>query len=133
MGPATVLTFNLAPEDFARLRALAASLDIRVKAVPPESFTLPLGAMLGIPVNAANAPAAGENFTEPMLLMCNLDAARFDRFLALLRSPGLPRIPLKAVLTPHNVGWSAIRLHGELRAEHEAMGHAREKGIGKRE
>lgn len=121
MAPATVLTFNLPEADFERLRALAASLGIRAKAVPPESFTLPLGAMLGIPVGPSKAPVNGQSFDNPMLLMCNLDARQFDRLLQLLRTPGLPRIPLKAVLTPHNVGWSAIQLHGELLREHEAM------------
>ena len=72
MAPATVLTFNLPEADFERLRALAASLGIRAKAVPPESFTLPLGAMLGIPVGPSKAPVNGQSFDDPMLLMCNL-------------------------------------------------------------
>lgn len=127
MTPATVLTFNLSDADNARIRALAQSLSIRLKAVPPESFTLPLGAMLGIPVAPVRIQAQASGFSEPMLLMCNFDEAQFNRFLELLRVPGLPRVPLKAVLTPHNVGWNALQLHEELRSEHEAMARARKK------
>lgn len=120
MIPATVLTFNVSDADFNKMRALAAPLGLRFKAVPPESFTMPLGGMLGMP--AGNAAASdGEPFSDPMLLMCNLNERQFHQLLQLLRAPGLPRVPLKAVLTPHNVGWNALRLHGELVREHEAM------------
>ena len=125
MIPPTVLTFNLPPDVHARIRGLAAAIGVRVKAVPPESFSMPLGAMLGIPAGPANAPAEAEGFSDPMLLMCNLDEARFNRFLQLLRGPGLPRIPLKAVLTPHHAGWNALQLHAELAREHEAMTRGR--------
>lgn len=122
MLPATVLTFNLPVDVHARIRGLAVALGIRVKAVPPESFATPLGAMLGIPAAPADAPAEVGGFSDPMLLMCNLNEAQFNHFLQMLRGPGLPRIPLKAVLTPHNVGWNALQLHDELAREHEAMG-----------
>lgn len=121
MAPATVLTFNLNEPDFVRLRGLSAAMGIRVKAVPPESFTLPLGGMLGIPTGPINAAPVGESFRDAMLLMCNLNEQQFNQFLQMLRAPGLPRIPLKAVLTPHNASWSAIQLHEELLREHEAM------------
>ena len=118
---ATVLAFNLAASDFARVRSLSAALGIRAKLVPPESFTLPIGAMLGIPVSPQSPPASLASFSDPMLLMCNLDENQFNQFLQFMRGPGMPRVPLKAVLTPHNVGWSAIALHDELSREHEAM------------
>ena len=122
MLPATVLTFNLPVDVHARIRGLAVALGIRVKAVPPERFALPLGALLGIPTGPAGVPKEAGGFSDPMLLMCNLDEAQFNRFLQMLRGPGLPRIPLKAVLTPHNVGWNALQLHDELAREHAAMG-----------
>lgn len=121
MLPATLLIFNLPDGEITKLRGLCVPLGLRVKAVPPESFTLPMGAMLGMPAASADAPAAGGSFTEPMLLMCNLTEDQFNRLLSLLRGPGLPRIPLKAVLTPHNVGWNALQLHAALNEEREMM------------
>ena len=122
MIPATVLTFNLPDDVHARIDSLAATLDIRVVAVAPERFALPLGALLGIPTGPAGVPKEAGGFSDPMLLMCNLDEAQFNRFLQMLRGPGLPRIPLKAMLTPHNVSWNAVQLHDELAREHAAMG-----------
>lgn len=121
MLPATLLIFNLPDAELMKLRGLCVPLDLRLKAVPPESFTLPLGAMLGMPVAPADAPVPVDSFTEPMLLMCNLTEDQFNRLLALLRGPGMPRIPLKAVLTPHNVGWNALQLHAALNEEREMM------------
>lgn len=121
MAQALVLTFNLPEAAFARIRALAETIDVRVEAVPPGNFALPIGALLGLPVRPPDVPSEGGGFSDPMLVMCNLDEAQFNRFLQMLREPGLPRIPLKAVLTPHNVGWNALQLHGELSREHEAM------------
>ena len=121
MNQALVLTFNLPEDVFARVRSLSAAFGVRVKAVPPESFTLPVGAMAGIPAKAVHVPVEHAFFVEPMLLMCNLDEAQFNQFLRMLRTPGIPRIPLKAVLTPHNVGWNALMLYEELSREHEAM------------
>lgn len=121
MAQALVLTFNLPQAAHERIRALAAAHGVRVKAVPPESFTLPVGAMAGIPVHPLDIPTACGSFQAPMLLMCNLDEGQFNGFLRLLREPGLPRIPLKAVLTAHNVSWNALQLYEELSREHEAM------------
>ena len=121
MNQALVLTFNLPEEAFSRVRSLSAAFGVRVKAVPPESFTLPIGTMAGITAKAVRVPVERTCFDEPMLVMCNLDERQFNQFLRMLRTPGLPRIPLKAVLTPHNVGWNALMLYEELSREHEAM------------
>ena len=121
MNRALVLTFNLPEEALERIRSLSAAFGVRVKAVPPESFTLPVGAMAGIPAKAICVPVAHSGFDDPMLVMCHLDDAQFNQFLRMLRGPGMPRIPLKAVLTPHNAGWNALMLYEELSREHEAM------------
>ena len=119
MGGPMILAFNLNAATLSGLGKICGTLGLHCKAVPREGFTLPLGAMLGIPVNAA--PVAGENFTEPMLVMCNLDEAQFNAFLDALRRSPLPRIDLKAVLTPTNVGWNACQLYTELCREREAF------------
>lgn len=121
MSQAMVLAFNLKDGDLMRIRALSQPLGLRVKAVPPESFATPIGAMLGLPVAPSRAPVESGGFSDPMLLMCGLDEAQFNGFLRLMKGPGLPRVPLKAVLTPHNVGWNALQLHEELAREHAAM------------
>ena len=123
MGGPLVLAFNLEDAVLKVLGGLCAALDIRLKPVPPEGFALPLGAMAGIPLGPAASPdAPSRNYTEPMLVMCNLDEARFDAFLQALRRSPIPTISLKAVLTPTNVAWNACQLHGELCKERERFG-----------
>ena len=83
-------------------------------------ISLPAYLLAGLPIPEAEA-AAGDGFQDAMLVMCGLDEQRFDTFLKALRASALPRIPLKAVLTPYNALWSAVQLHAELRREHESM------------
>lgn len=119
MGIPMILAFNLDARATAVLQKLCDALKLRLKVVPKEGFSLPLGAMVGIPVSAS--PAASENFDEPMLVMCNLDEAQFNGFLQALRLSAIPRIDLKAVLTPTNVAWNACQLYAELCRERDAF------------
>lgn len=117
---ARMLAFNLESNALRALEALCAALAVDLNPVPQEAFALPLGALAGIPA-APKAASAPKPFSDPMLVMCNLDEPRFNAFLQMLRASGLPPIPLKAVLTPTNATWSACQLHDELAREHEAL------------
>ena len=44
-----------------------------------------------------------------------------ELFLTTMNRAGLPRIALKAMLTPTNKSWNSQQLWTELRLEHEAM------------
>lgn len=126
MAVPTVLAFNLEVCATA-LGALCANLGIRFKPIPRESFSTPLGAMAGMPARFP-APSNGENFNAPMLVMCGMEEPTFDAFLKALRASPIPRIPLKAVLTPTNAGWNAFRLYEELSMEHAQMQRMRNGG-----
>lgn len=126
MGVPTILAFNLGEAALAALRGVCQSLGLRLKAVPKEGFSMPLGGMAGLPVVApVNTSAAA--FDDPMLVMCGLDEQALDSFLKALRWTALPPIPLKAVLTPTNAAWSALTLHEELQREHAEMQRLRGK------
>ena len=66
--------------------------------------------------------AAGDGFAEEMLVMEALSSELLDA----MRASGAA-VSLKAVVTEHNVGWSAAQLCRELRREHEAMQRLRPK------
>ena len=53
-----------------------------------------------------------------MLVFCGLER-ELDGLLAALRQAGV--VCLKAVLTPHNRTWTAVKLYQELLREHQAM------------
>ena len=93
----------------------ALELAARRLGLPPEDFSLPVGALLGEPGYTPSA-GAGEGFEDEMLLMEEMDGA----FLDLLRQSRAP-VALKAVVTGQNKAWSSEALHRELRREHEAM------------
>lgn len=56
-----------------------------------------------------------------MLVFCGLAQGRLDQILTTMNRTGLPRIALKAMLTPTNKSWNSQQLWTELRLEHEAM------------
>ena len=117
---AVILAYNLNPAEEAALEALCRRMDLRCRAVRPEEYALPVGALAGIPVAGTAAGRAGM-FRDPMLVICGLPAPQLDALLQDLREPGMPRAALKAVLTPHNVTWDSARLRDELARERETM------------
>ena len=82
--------------------------------MPPEDFSLPVGALLGEPGYAR--AETGEGFEAEMLLMEEMDGV----FLDLLRQSHTP-VALKAVVTEQNKAWTSEALCRELGRDHEAM------------
>ena len=86
------------------------------------------GADLGRPLSVLAMGLAGEGASpdtppvpEPMLIFCGLPEGNLDRMLSALRRMGVPRTVLKAVLTPHNAGWTVRALYTELCSERAAL------------
>lgn len=127
MNEASLLTINMDEPTRSKLDVICASLRIQPRHVPKAVLTLPLGALLKSPVDAAPTESAAAGFEEPMLVMCGFEEAQFNAFLQALRYSGLPRIDLKAVLTPTNIGWTPVRLRDELLREHAEMQRLRGK------
>lgn len=71
------------------------------------------------PVGPASAPAIEANYPAA-LIMNGLDRSRLDSFLTRLRAGGVS-IPLKAMVTPTNQGWTLAALLAELVQEREAF------------
>lgn len=122
MARPMLLTYNLNQETAARLEAVCREQGILLRAVKPFEYAAPIGALAGIPVAKGSAGLPTATFTDDMLVMCHMLSDQLDAFLQGMRAGGVPRIPLKAVLTPTNVTWDSLRLHDELAREHAAMG-----------
>ena len=118
-----LLTYNLKPGTEAGIARICRDLGIRVRTVNPGEYALPIGALAGIPIAKAPTPDAmpGHRFNDEMLVMCHMISTELDAFLQAMRDQGLPRIPLKAVLTPVNVLWSSTTLRDELAREHSEI------------
>lgn len=63
-------------------------------------------------------------FPVEMMVFCGLSDKGLDDFLADYRKTGLAPVPLKAVITPYNMTWTAEQLFTALMKEHTAM-HSR--------
>ena len=118
MAVETVLMYNCDDEQWARLRQIFLMLRVRIRPVEADQYGLTLEDLLGR--SEEKAPVE-EEFSDPMLVFCNLPHEKLDHLLTAMGRAGLPRIALKAMLTPTNRTWTSQQLWTELRREHEAM------------
>ena len=126
MRRATLLGYNL-PETMKNpMGALCTSMGIGFRPVEKTEHSAPLGLLAGLPV-ASTGSREVEPFDAPMLVMCGFDEDTFNAFLEALRYSPMPRVPLKAVLTPTNAMWNGSQLYSELLREHEEMQRLRGK------
>ena len=121
MAEPLLLTYNLDPLTEGGLIALCRRQGIRLRPVRQDEYALPIGALAGIPVAGSGKGEAAPAFDDEMLVMCHMLSDRLDAFLQGMRDLGIPRIALKAVLTPSNVAWNSVQLRDELAREHAAM------------
>lgn len=123
---AAALLYNLEhSEKGKKVKFLLIRMGIRIKNIQPQQYQIPLGILSGVsklPEDADAFPSyTGEGFEEEMLVMKNFTNAQLDEFLYRMRREGIPRIDLKAVLTPSNLSWDSLTLYEELKKEHAAM------------
>lgn len=118
MAVETVLMYNCDDERWAKLRQIFLMLRVRIRPVEADQYGLTLEDLLGR--SEEKAPVE-EEFSDPMLVFCNLPHEKLDHLLTAMGRAGLPRIALKAMLTPTNRTWTSQQLWTELRREHEAM------------
>ena len=90
---------------------------MRVRLLFAEDMELTLSALAA----GQKGSAAGEAPDEAFLVLCGCDSAFLNKVLQALRTPGVPPLPLKATLTPHNVNWTARQLFDEICRERAEM------------
>ena len=115
----TVLMYNCSGPEFSKLKQIFAMLRLRMRAVEPDRYHVPLEEL----ARGKGEPGeAGAPLPEPMLVFCGLGQALLNQVLEVIRLAKLPPIPLKAVLTDTNQAWDTRQLHEELLKEREAIG-----------
>ena len=118
MAVETVLMYNCDGEQWAKLRQIFLMLRVRIRPVEADQYGLTLEDLLG---RSEEKATVEEDFSDPMLVFCNISNRKLDQLLTAMGRAGLPRIALKAMLTPANRTWTSQQLWTELRREHEAM------------
>lgn len=113
-----VLIYNLSPEKDAKLKMLCRKMNIAARSVEKHEYGYSLGHLLGLTED--NAARGGEDFDGEMLYIAGLRGGMLNLFLDQLRRKKLI-IPLKAIQTDTNMGFTSHELYKELCAEREAI------------
>ena len=114
-----ILIFNLTVEKQNLVEKTAAPLGLPCRIVSRSEQGKTISVLTGREQDRGNAVPA-ETFSNEMLLMDGLNPAQFRILLDCLRMQRVS-IPLKAIVTEHNLAWTAAQLHRELAAEHAAL------------
>lgn len=89
--------------------------------VARQDYNKPLAVLAGLDDDPGTVlPFTGGPLGGRMVVLCGLES-RMDDLLPALSQAGIGRDCLKAVLTPYNRTWNAVKLHEELLREHQAM------------
>ena len=114
-----ILCFAVSEETTVALRRFAKRFGAEVRSIAPASYSLPIAAIVG---GLEGTPTAlASELPEPMLIFANFPETLLDVFLDALRASDLPKVPLKAVVTPTNAAWRVDELYRELCRERAAV------------
>ena len=121
----TVLLYNFSGERLSKAKAAVMLARAGAKAVEGEDFGRRIGYLIGAEgYDDSNEGQAG-GFDEEMLVMSGFDSGDIDRLIKALRTTGVGRVALKAVVTPTNIGWNSVQLFNAVKADHEEMNRKR--------
>ena len=113
-----VLIYNLPPEKDAKVKMLCRKFGFDSRSIEKAEYGYTLGYLLGL--SEDDSVRDGEDFEEEMLYIAELRGGMLNLFLDQLRRKKLG-VPLKAIQTEMNVGFSSTELYRELCAEREAI------------
>jgi len=116
---AAILAYNLEATELKKLKKICRGKGVRVRTVTPEDCAQPVGALCGVEkrTEASNGAAPDEK----MLVLAHLTGGQLDSLLSEIRTARIAPDALKAVLTPSNAKWSAVRLAEELKKERDSL------------
>ena len=101
--------------------AAAGPFGAEVVPVARQDYNKPLAVLAGLDDDPGTVlPFNGGPLGGRMVVLCGLED-QVDRLLPALSQAGIGWDCLKAVLTPHNRTWTAVKLYQELLREHQAM------------
>ena len=120
-----VLLYNFTEETRRKkVKAELFRMGLPSEEIPASAQNRILGDLLKAENGRPAAEPPGNPFREEMIVLYELTPRQFHGFLDGLKRQGI-RVPLKAVVTEHNINWSSLQLRDELMKEAEAMQQGR--------
>ena len=117
-----ILTFQLQKEKEDAMATICKPRGIKLLEIPVKDYAQKLGYLAGVKgFSREKAVYDGAPFPAEMLVFSGMDSEQVDIFLVEYKKTGLPAVRLKAVMTPHNVFWTADALCRELMKEHRTL------------
>lgn len=114
-----ILTFGLGKEKLNAVRSSASKNGMQVKEISRINYGQKLGFLAGIQgFHKEKTNYNGPDFPLEMMVFSGAESSQMDAFLADYKQSGAAGIPLKAIITPHNIFWTAEALYKELWKEH---------------
>lgn len=125
----TLYLYNLRNDKGQQIEMLCLANNIACRHVNADEYGKYIGYIAGIEGYNDNdkTTQTATPFTDEMIIFKGFGQEMLSDFLAMYRQAGIPTIPLKAGLTPTNIGWSSIELHAELQQEHQEFLKQRQK------
>lgn len=134
-----------------QLKSVMVRMGVRIKNIEPGQILESVGYLAGMPgyrsaeesAGSGREPEAAQKADMPtaeqerpvidqdILVLRNFTSGRMDFLFYNLKKAGVPKIDLKAVITPQNAGWTFYHLYQELKEEHAVLQNGsgdREKG-----
>lgn len=117
-----ILLFHVEPAKCRQIESICRTLHIQVVKVKPASYEQTLGYLAGISgFNRQNTTYTGPELPSEMLVFAGMDSDLVDTFLDAYKKASIPPIGLKAIVTQHNIFWTATALYKELFKEHHSL------------
>ena len=117
-----ILFYQIRGEKRKQLKKVCGELGIEITVVSPAEYGEPVGALTGFPgMKKQGKACTGAGVCGEMLVLAGVDSDALDEFLDACKTAKVAPTACKAVLTPHNAGWSGEKLYEELVQEHQAM------------
>lgn len=121
-GKAHILLFHVEQDKAGKIESICRKLNIHTSKVKPSMYSQKLGYLAGISgFYRENTVYIGSDFPSEMMVFSGISSDMLDCFLKEYRKASIPPIGLKAVLTTHNIFWSAEDLYKELLKEHQIV------------
>lgn len=115
----SILLFHIEPKKAQQIETICRPLKINTVKIKLPSYSQQLGYLAGITgFNRQNTTYTGPDFPTEMLVFSGMEPELVDTFLDQYKKASIPPIGLKAIITQHNIFWTAEALYKELFKEH---------------